>query len=240
MESVDPRKTPFVQPFTRGELPHLQKPGGFYFVTTRVADAVVVRPKPARSTIISSSDPLELANDWDPPIASGSCPFNRETVAAMMQDTLLHFEGQRYSLLAWCVMPNHLHVIVAPLPPYSLSQIMHSWKSFSSKRANKILGTAGSFWERESFDHLIRSEESLKSFVRYTEENPVHAGLCIRPGDWQFSSAGQRFESSAWTRRRQLGASDGRAGWKPAPQIDTPDSSGLRTGIDCVLGKSPP
>jgi REP element-mobilizing transposase RayT len=202
MEFVDPRTTPFVPLATRGELPHLGKPGGFYFVTFRVADAILARPEQHYQSRAAASrtDPLELARDFDPPIQAGSRPLSRTDLAEMVQNTLLHFEAQRYSLIAWCVMPNHVHVVFAPIPPYELSQILHSWKSFSAKRANSILGATGAFWERESFDHLIRNEESLLNFIRYTEDNPVEAALCTRAEDWKFSSAGQGFRSTVWTR----------------------------------------
>ena len=110
-------------------------------------------------------------------------------LAAIVEGSLLHFQGERYALSAWCVMPNHVHVVVTPFSDHSLSRILHSWKSFSAHEINRLLGNTGSVWEEESFDHLVRNERELERFVHYTESNPVTAGLCERPEDWKFSSA---------------------------------------------------
>ena len=93
-----------------------------------------------------------------------------------------YFEGERYELVAACVMPNHVHAVFAPLHGHGLADILHSWKSFTSKEANKLLGTTGQFWEREYFDRLIRNAAELERTVRYVVENPVKAGL----KDWRW------------------------------------------------------
>ena len=200
---VDPRKTPFIRPSSRGELPHLEKPGGTYFVTFRLADAVKMGKQqdkdlsekagrmPAPQGLADSPEfaPEEIAGECETPLTLGSCALGRDDVAAMVQDALLHFHNQHYQLHAWCIMPNHVHVVVTPLDGHELSAILHSWKSYTSKQAGKLLGSTGTFWQRESFDHLCRSRQHIEWFVRYTEENPVKAGLCVAPHDWKFSSA---------------------------------------------------
>ena len=95
-------------------------------------------------------------------------------------------------LLAWCVMPDHVHVLVTPLHDWSLERILHSWKSFTANEVNRMLHRKGTFWQPESFDHLVRSNEAFESFVAYIEANPVAAGLCSDPSAWQFSSARHR------------------------------------------------
>src|SRR5207249_3259049 len=99
------------------------------------------------------------------------------------------FHGARYDLAAWCVMPNHVQLVVTPFSPHSPSDIFHSWKSYTAHRINQLLGRTGTFWERESFDHLIRTLNDFERFVAYIENNPVVAGLCARPEDWRWSSA---------------------------------------------------
>jgi REP element-mobilizing transposase RayT len=89
-------------------------------------------------------------------------------------------------------MPNHVHVVIAPFAEHTLSSILHSWKSFTSKRINKIINSKGSVWESEAFDHLIRNVASFDRFVDYVEANPVAAGLCSKPEDWRWSSARYR------------------------------------------------
>lgn len=199
VEFVDPRKTPFVPIRSRGELPHLHKPGGFYFVRFRLADAVLRTPERA-ATHSDEDDPAELMRGYDPPLTLGSCALRRPHVARLVQDAILFFEGVRYRLVTWCVMPNHVHAVLVPLDAFSLDGILHSWKSFTAKQANKLLQRDGPFWERESFDHLIRTGTSVARFACYTEENPVIGGLCGRPEDWPYSSAGVGFQSSCWGR----------------------------------------
>jgi putative DNA methylase len=186
---IDPRTTPFVEMRSRGELPHLVKPGGTYFVTFRLADAI----EPKTSQPDPLAQPLEqVAQASECRLKLGGCALAKPEVAAMMAKTLQHFHGQRYYLHSWCVMPNHVHAVVTPLAEHTLSSILHSWKSFSANQANALLNTKGAFWERESFDHLCRTAESVGYFGEYVEQNPVAAGLCSRPGDWVYSSAGMQ------------------------------------------------
>ena len=110
-------------------------------------------------------------------------------MASIVEGSLLHFQHDRYLLSAWCVMPNHVHVVVTPHQDHTLSTILHSWKSFSAHEINKRLKKTGTVWEEEVFDHIVRDEISMERFVRYTEDNPVVAGLCERPELWPFSSA---------------------------------------------------
>lgn len=208
MRFVDPRKLPFVPLKSRGELPHLRKPGGFYFVTFRLADAVVLSDHRTAARAGANGlrdgsadvDPAELLADYEPPLTMGSCALKDARIANAVQGALLFFEGQRYHLLAWCVMPNHVHGILAPSRGHCLSDILHSWKSFTAKQANRLRSRNGPFWERESFDHLIRSPQGVDRFVRYVEDNPVVAGLCADAREWPYSSAGTGFKSSVYSR----------------------------------------
>jgi len=95
----------------------------------------------------------------------------------------------RYHLLAWVVMPNHVHVLIEVIQGYPLGDVIHSWKSFTAKQANKILGKTGAFWQRDYFDRFIRDEAHFANVVNYIHHNPVKAGLVRRAEDWPFSSA---------------------------------------------------
>jgi len=125
-----------------------------------------------------------------PPITLGSCVLRRHDVAMILLNSLLKMHGVQYELLAWCIMPNHVHVLVAPYGDQSLEKITQVWKSVSSHGINKLLGRSGQLWQHESFDHVIRSESSLSQFKAYIEHNPVESGLCLSPEDWKLSSAG--------------------------------------------------
>ncbi|HSZ59630.1 MAG TPA: transposase [Tepidisphaeraceae bacterium] len=116
-------------------------------------------------------------------------------VAELTQRAILHFNTARYELVSWCVMPNHVHVVFAPLVGNRVDEILHSWKGYTAREANRLLDRSGPFWERESFDHLIRTAEAVERFSEYVEQNPVKAGLCADAADWPYSSAGTGFQS---------------------------------------------
>ena len=119
----------------------------------------------------------------------GSCLLRDDRLAEIVQNAVLHFEGQRYALHAWCVMPNHVHTLFTPEAGFSMSAITHSWKSFTANQCNKLLGRTGSFWQKEPFDRYIRNERHYHNALAYIEDNPVKAGLCRRTEDWRWSSA---------------------------------------------------
>jgi len=89
-------------------------------------------------------------------------------------------------------MPNHVHVLFTPTNTHSLADILHSWKSYTTHRANRILNCQGKLWQEESFDRYIRDERHFTAAVEYIEANPVKAGLCVRNEEWEFSSAARR------------------------------------------------
>ena len=111
-------------------------------------------------------------------------------VAAAMQETLLRFDGARYCLHAWAVMPNHVHVLVTPFEGAALGKVVHSWKSYIANVGNRTLGRRGRFWHEDFFDRFIRNGRHFDRAQSYIEWNPVAAGLCERPEEWPYSSAG--------------------------------------------------
>jgi REP element-mobilizing transposase RayT len=187
---VDPRSTPFAPPTFRGSLPHIFKDGCTYFVTFCLEDVVPIRrDERARSLHDTEPEPEQLARSFDVAAGAGACILKDPELAGFVEETLLHFQGERYALSSWCVMPNHVHAVATPLDHRTLSKIIQTWKSFSAHRINKRLARTGPVWQRESFDHLVRNEQSFEKFVSYTEANPVVAGLAERPEDWPFGSA---------------------------------------------------
>jgi REP element-mobilizing transposase RayT len=108
---------------------------------------------------------------------AGTCRLQNPVSAEELANTLRHFDRTRYQLFAWCIRPNHVHVVVRLFPGEKLTVVVHSWKSFSAKHANRVLGTHGAFWQREYYDHLIRGEEEFGRAVRYVAENPAKANL---------------------------------------------------------------
>ena len=107
----------------------------------------------------------------------GQCFLRDERIAAIMQDTLKHFDGERYQLMCWCIMPNHVHVLIEVNEGWSLSRIMHGWRSYTAKEANRILGRTGKFWMEEYYDRYIRDDNHLQQTINYILNNPANAGL---------------------------------------------------------------
>src|SRR5687768_5538294 len=127
----------------------------------------------------------------------GSCFLKDDRVAGIAENALLHFDGRRYLLHAWCVMPNHVHTLFTPTTAFTMSQIVHSWKSFTAHQCNKVLGRTGRFWAREPFDRYIRNQRHFRNALAYIEGNPVKAGLCRKSEDWRWSSARRRLGTHA-------------------------------------------
>jgi len=144
----------------------------------------------------------------------GCCALKHAALAALMQETLLMFDGPRYRLIAWCIMPNHVHVLMETLN--ALSKIVQSWKSYTGRwamthNAELGLGVPGkALWMREYWDRYIRDAAHFDNVLCYIERNPVAAGLCKHPGDWTWSSASARRATSG-NAEPQLGEKPGNA-----------------------------
>jgi Rad3-related DNA helicase/REP element-mobilizing transposase RayT len=109
--------------------------------------------------------------------AAGECLLRNPAMGQIVADALRHFDGERYALLAWCVMPNHVHAVVRPKDMHELSDILHSWKSYTAHHINGALGRSGPVWQEESYDHLVRDEQELAHSVEYVWSNPEKAGM---------------------------------------------------------------
>jgi REP element-mobilizing transposase RayT len=173
----------------RGKLPHWRQEGAIYFVTFRLADAL---PQ-AELEWLQREKELWLKLNPEPHTDSqqqeyhrrftqtvdrwldagyGRCILARPDCKTIMESSLLHFDGVRYELGEFAVMPNHVHAIVAPIGEHQLTSILHSWKSFTAHEFNSLLISSGPIWRHESFDHIIRSPEHLAKFETYIRNNP--------------------------------------------------------------------
>jgi len=193
---------------SRGYLPHVKREGASYFVTFRLADSLPrdvlmkfgrERAEAIQKHIIrrgTTEEREEINREFLRKMerfldtGHGECHLRNPTVADLVATALRHFEGERYLLPAWVVMPNHVHVIVWPMPDETLSEILKSWKTYTGREANKLLERVGqAFWQRESFDHWIRDDDEKARISRYIRNNPVTARLCAAPEEWRWSSA---------------------------------------------------
>ena len=199
---------------SRGYLPHIKREGASYFVTFRLTDSLpkedlmryqqehaeAMRKLPAnggREKTAETDRELRRKIERHLDHGAGACHLRLPKIADVVVEALLHFHKKEYLLDKWVVMPNHVHLILWPLPNFTLSEILKSRKRHIARQANLILGKTGqSFWQPESYDHWIRDENEKFRIQRYIRMNPVKAGLCKAPEDWRWSSAWPRRSST--------------------------------------------
>ncbi len=192
-------------------LPHWSKEGGIYAVCFRLADSIpqtkiaaiqwekedIEKTARQMKRELSAHERLHLLTLQRESIERflrngyGSCWLKDERIAKIVADALRFFENKNYTLFAWCIMPNHVHVVVKPITSHTLTTILRSWKSFTAKTANAILNRSGRFWQTESYDHLIRDTDDLNHAMEYTWSNPELAGL--RNWQWRWKKANATF-----------------------------------------------
>ncbi len=183
---------------SRGYLPHFDGGAIAQAITFLLADALpkelLLRWENEFATLSKEVASREKHKRIERFLDSGSgARWLREPqIARLIEQALLNFDGERYGLHAWVVMPNHVHVLMTPFEGFELSAILHSWKSYTSKEANRLLHRTGQFWQEGYFDRYIRTEEHYRKAVEYIESNPVMAGLCERKEDWPFGSAAHK------------------------------------------------
>lgn len=201
-ESPSPEDRGHFKEWYRRYLPHFDHPGTLQSITFRLADSLPHELLEQLKVELESIPPEKLGASRRKEIERwldagiGCCALGHPALAAVLQTTMLKFDGDRYRIIAWCIMPNHVHVLIEAHA--ELGKIVQSWKSFSGRwammnNAELGLGVPGrALWMREYWDRYIRTAEHFNNVVRYIEENPVKAGLCARAEDWEWSSAGGR------------------------------------------------
>jgi len=107
----------------------------------------------------------------------GACHLKDEKLARIVAEAITCYDGEQYDLAAWCVMSNHVHLVIKPREGFELSKILQGIKGASANRINKALDRSGTFWQKESYDHIIRDSGELLDQVKYVTENPVKIGL---------------------------------------------------------------
>jgi type I restriction enzyme R subunit/putative DNA methylase len=133
----------------------------------------------------------------------GGCALREASAAQLAEHALMHFHNERYELLAWCIMPNHIHVLVHVWQT-PLGKIVRSWKQFVQTALRATVATRRARrpalqWQREYWDTFMRNEEQERKAIRYIENNAVKAKLCQMPEDWLYSSARYRDEFRSLT-----------------------------------------
>ncbi|MDP3073473.1 MAG: transposase [Opitutaceae bacterium] len=159
-------------------LPHWDQPGATYFLTFRLADSL---PAAARARLAEMRDLNDAESfawiERHLDAGAGSCVFAQPENAAMMAAALRHFDGTRYELGAYAVMPNHVHALVRPLGGETRAKVVHAWKSYSARELQRAGVQHGHVWQEEGFDRIVRDESELRRFHDYILANPTVARL---------------------------------------------------------------
>lgn len=196
----------------RGRLPHWEKEDGIYFVTFRLADSLpqnvlqnLQNEREETEKVLAGLE-RELSFSEKQKIDKlfsekfneyldqnfGECHLRKPEIAQIVADAIKHFDGNRYHLFAWCIMPNHVHIVFRAIQKNKLDEILHSWKSYTAKKINKILGSEGQFWQREYYDHLVRNQEEFENMIQYTVNNPIKANL----KNWEWVWAFEKYKTA--------------------------------------------
>jgi len=202
---------------SRGYVPHFESADAIQHVTYRLADSLPadalarleheLRAMPPERRDTERRKRIEAWID----AGHGCCILREPAVAEMVQASFLHFDGERYRLFAWVVMPNHVHVLFQTLAGWTMAKIVASWKSFTGRRIAAYMdqvgwegqaGQAGAWrsqgerrvWQREYWDRFMRNEQHFWTAVAYIHNNPVKAALVEKAEDWPWSSASARLE----------------------------------------------
>ena len=179
--------------YSRGYLPHFDGGEVTQFITFRLADSLPVsvlnRYKVQLEQELITEIEFHKKIDRYLDNGGGAKYLQNASIAEIVEENLLRFDGERYKLFHWVIMANHIHILLSPNKGVSLESIMHSMKSFTANRANKMLGRSGKFWSPEYFDRYIRDSRHFENTVAYIHSNPVKAGLCSNSSDWRFGCA---------------------------------------------------
>jgi REP element-mobilizing transposase RayT len=174
----------------RGYLPHRDQPGLTQFVTFRLADSLPSSLRSEWEHLLKVEDDrarraaLEAYLDR----GRGECLLQRPGIAKLAEDAVRFFHGQRYDLLAWVVMPNHVHVLFK-VDATPMAEVLESWKKHTANQANRLLHRHGPFWLADYWDTFMRDQAHELETWEYIENNPVKAGLVLDPKSWAWSSA---------------------------------------------------
>lgn len=181
-----------------GALPHWNQYGKIQYVTFRLADSLP-QSKIAKLTELKNTFISNHPKPWDKqdkyaywkligPVESrlldagyGSCILKIPEIRRIVSDTLRYNDGNKYRLIAYVIMPNHVHVLFELFGNNSIESVMKSIKGYSSRKINELTGGSGSVWMKEYFDRIVRDASHLKSYIRYIINNPRF----LQPGEYE-------------------------------------------------------
>ena len=152
----------------------------------------------AKANTLSANEKSKLLDIWLDRGSQGRV-FSDPDCAVIMENCLRYFDGDRYDLQAWCVMPTHVHVFLVTDSAVRIGQCVHSWKQAATRTLKQHLGQSGPFFAKDYFDRYCRTLKQSEATIGYIEANPVKAGLCADASGWPWSSAFAR--ANGWSSR---------------------------------------
>jgi putative transposase len=202
----------------RGYLPHCDRPGLLQGITFRLHDAVPAHVIAGWKAELKWIEKREEADEetWEQQrkelhrrlavyedAGHGACHLRRADMARLVEGALRHFDGERYVLIAWCIMPNHVHAFIRTRAGWPVGHVVQSWKRHTTREANRLLERDGPFWALDYYDRFMRDEAHYWRAMDYIHHNPVKAGLCASVLDWEWSSARE------WNAKLHFAPADG-------------------------------
>jgi putative transposase len=199
--------------FYKRRLPHLYSQDSAVFITWRLnhdlpnsmKDFLYNRTKTFENSILTENEQRKKIRtynfqkqqfDWLDTQLGINTDFpetlNQPDIADIVYQSLHYHNDTKYRLHAFCIMPNHVHVLITPISEGHdwskiLASITKSWKGFSARRINLILNQRGAFWSRESYDHMVRDENEFYRIVNYILKNPVKAKRVKEWQEWKYT-----------------------------------------------------
>ena len=185
---------------SRGYLPHFDRGGILQSLTFRLADSL---PQ-SKQHLLGQRDEIKKSREVESCLdhGYGKCLLRNDHFAKLVEGSLMFHDGERYRLLAWVLMPNHVHCVIEQFEGFMLGKIVATWKGYTSTMAKKEFGHKGSLWAEDYFDRFIRNADHFESVVRYIHENPVKARLADVATNWKWSSARYGIQ---WPKRDTFG-----------------------------------
>lgn len=187
--------------YDRGYLPHWDFAGSVQAVTFRLADSVPGKVIQAwMKELEAEPDEPTRQRELHRRISKyedaghGESFLKRADCAVVVQTKMIAGHPAGYRLIDWCIMPNHVHVLFRLEGGSRLADTVQSWKGASALEINRLLGRKGPFWQRDYYDRFVRDMDHFHDCRLYIRNNPVKAGLCDKPEDWRFSSAGSGWD----------------------------------------------
>lgn len=174
-----------------GVLPHWEQHGKFQFITFRLIDSLPQskvaelselrrlftkkHPLPWDSTV--KQDYWKLITPFESYLLDngyGSCLLKFDDIRKIVSDAIKYADGHRYEVVAFVIMPNHVHLLIRLLGENTVRTVIRSIKSYTTKEINKLTGNRGTVWMKEYFDRIVRTEEHFKHCVNYIRANPIN------------------------------------------------------------------